>query len=237
MGTVIKVGETGPILSRLSTVDLADHLAKAQAIIEDARRQADQIAAAAEFEADRLRQDARETGFQEGFEEGRREGTLAGCREGLEKSLERYESENATIVSVIEEALAGIEADKEELRIAAERDLFDFAVSVARQLTFESGRRDHEAAQANLRRALHLVEARTDLTISVHPDDLAAIETFAAAVLRPAEDAANTKVVADRALARGGCIVRRGETEVDASLETQVNEMVGLLLGGRATNA
>ena len=129
MGTVIKVGESGPVLARLSTVDLADHLAEAQAVIDEAHRRAAQITGQAERDAERQKREAREAGFKEGYEEGRREGTLAGCREGLEKSLRHYEEENAKIVSVMEQAIAGVEADKEELRVAAERDLLDFAVA------------------------------------------------------------------------------------------------------------
>ncbi len=51
MSTVIKAGRGGPILQRLSTVDLADHLAEAEAVIAEAKRRAAQIVVTAERDA------------------------------------------------------------------------------------------------------------------------------------------------------------------------------------------
>ncbi len=43
MSTVIKANEGGRLLRRLSTVDLADHLAEAQGVIDQAKQCASQI--------------------------------------------------------------------------------------------------------------------------------------------------------------------------------------------------
>jgi flagellar biosynthesis/type III secretory pathway protein FliH len=125
---------------------------------------------------------------------------------------------------------------KDNLRMAAERDLIDFAVSVAAKLTYAIGRRHREAAQENLRRSLPLVESPTNLTVRVNPDDMQSIEVFADSVLKQFDASRAVAVVPDDNIAPGGCRVLAGQTELDATLETQVAEMVALLADAGGEN-
>ncbi|MBU0717081.1 MAG: flagellar assembly protein FliH, partial [Planctomycetes bacterium] len=118
-----------------------------------------------------------------------------------------------------------------DLAITAESDLLDFAVMVASRLTYEIGRLDREAAKANLSRALRLVSSKTDVLIRVHPDDLATMAEFADSVLKQAESSPAVRLEADESMAPGGCRVRSEPMEIDATLETQIDAMVALLLG------
>ena len=232
MSTVIKAGQGGDILQRLSTVDLADHLAEARAVMEQAKLQAERIVARARTDAQLALKEAENTGYQAGYERGRAEGITAGRQDGRREAIERFDREQDNLVSMMKQALAEIDASKEELRFAAERDVLDFAALVARRLTFAIGRLHRESAQANLRRAIQLVESKTDVTIRVHPDDLASIETFAASLLEQVGASRAVKLLSDDSLAPGGCKVESGRTAIDATLEAQVDEMTSLLLGG-----
>ncbi|UCE60338.1 MAG: hypothetical protein JSU63_01045 [Phycisphaerales bacterium] len=234
MSTVIKVGESGPILKRLSTVDLADHLAEAQAVIAAAKRQASGIVSKAREDtrvtAEKAKKDAYEDGYRRGFVDGQQAGHEAARKE----SIERFTQQHAGIVASMERAVAEIDAMKEDLRLAAERDVLDFAVSIAGKLTFAIGREHRESATANLRRALELVASQTALTVRVHPDDIASTEMFADSVLRQADASRAVSIVADESIGPGGCQVQSGAMQIDASLETQVSEMVSLLAGSKS---
>ena len=236
MSTVIKAGQGGNILQRLSTVDLADHLAEARAVIEEAGCRADRIAAQARADAQCALEEAKVTGYQAGYERGHAEGLAAGRQEGRREAIERFNTEQDNLVSMMKRALAEIDASKEELRLAAERDVLDFAALVARRLTFAIGRLHRESAQANLCRAIELVDSKTDVTVRVHPDDLASIETFAASLLDQVGASRAVKIVSDDSVAPGGCKVESDRTGIDATLEAQVNEMTSLLLGGGGEN-
>jgi flagellar biosynthesis/type III secretory pathway protein FliH len=131
----------------------------------------------------------------------------------------------------MEQALTEIDQIKEDLAVAAERDLLEFAVAMAARLTFAIGALHRESAMQNLRRALLLVGSKSDLTVRVHPDDLASMETFAESVVKKMGTARAVNLVPDTTVAPGGCTVGAAEIEVDASLETQIDEMVSLLLG------
>ncbi|MHC4698605.1 MAG: FliH/SctL family protein [Planctomycetota bacterium] len=227
--TVIKAGRAGPVLRNLSTFDLADHLAKADAVIAEAKRRAAAIVSATKREAAENLKQSRESGYKAGHKDGYEEGARRGHEDAHRESIERFNKQQVHVVAAMQDAIAQIDAMKEDLRLAAEKDLIDFAVSVAGKLTFAVGRVHREAALDNLRRALPLVASRTDLTIRVHPDDIASMETFADSVLTRADASRVFDIVPDDTLAPGGCKVLSGQTEIDATLETQVAEMVALL--------
>ena len=231
MSTVIKANQTGHILRRLSTVDLADHLAEARSVIEDARQQATGIVAEAKRDAARALVKAKQSGQDAGYKKGIEEGRKAGHQAAHTESVERFDRQQEQLVAAMREAITGIDALKEDLRIAAERDVLEFAVMIASKLTFDIGRSHREAAVENLKRALRLVSSKTDVTIRVHPDDIASMKTFAASTAEQAHTSRSVEIVPDESFAPGGCVLDSDKTNVDARLETQVEEIVSLLLG------
>ena len=236
MSTVIKVGQAGPLLRRLSTVDLADHLAEAKAIIAEAKRQAAQTVSEAKRKSEQALAQARESGHRAGHERGYAEGTKAGSEAAYRDSIERFNQQHTGVVSAMLRAVADVDAMKEDLRISAEKDLLDLAVSAASKLTFAIGKLHRESALANLRRALELVDSATNLVIRVHPEDVASMEAYADSVLKRADALSAVSIICDDSISPGGCKVNRGRTEIDATLETQVNEMVLLLVGDKGGN-
>jgi len=236
MSTLIKAGQVGPILRQLTTVDLADHLAEADAIVDRARRHGAQIVAEADRAAARAVDEAKKAGYQAGYDAGYRrgedEGAEAGRKAARQEAIARFDREHSGIVAVLSGAIHELESFKSNLRIAAQRDLLGFAVFVARKLTFEIGRLYPEAAAANLERMVRLVGLKSDLTIRVHPTDLEATQRFAESLVKQAHAACAVKMIPDESLAPGGCTVRTDRTECDATLETLVDEMVAILLDG-----
>jgi flagellar assembly protein FliH len=233
MSSVIKAGEAGKIGKRLTTIDLADHVAEARAFLEKAKRESARIVADAKREATRLFEEARREGHERGHAEGLEEGRAAGREQAHVDATARFDREHADVVAAMTQAVGDIEAMKEALAVEAERDLLEFAVSVARKLTFDIGELHREAGVENLRRAVALVGTATDLTVHVHPDDLDSIRTFADSVLARTAASSAVNIVSDDSLAPGGCRVSTASTQIDATLETQVEEMLSLLLGKR----
>ncbi len=237
MASVIKAGATGPILKRLSTVDLADHLSEARVVVESAKGRGADIVAQAEARADEVLERSKKSGHETGYRLGYEEGKEAGRRAAFDEARERFQREQATIVADMARAIREIDDTKEKLRIEAERNLLEFAVRIATRLTFAVGRLHRDAARENLKRAIRLVQSKTDLTIRVHPSDLDSIRTFAGSVLRDVDASQAVTIEADKAIAPGGCKVESEPTRVDATLETQVDEIVSLLLGAPASDA
>ncbi len=246
MPAVIKAGKNGPLLRKLATVDLADHLAEVDGLLVRANRQVDQLLAKAKAEAARIMTEAEQErpriqsraqreGYETGFREGQEAGLAAGREEALGRWSEQFAREQGQLIEDLRRAVQDIEVQKQDLLVTAENDLLDFALAVATKLTFAIGLMYREAATENLRRAIRLVGGQTSLLVRVHPADLETMKVFAPSVLGGVQAAEAVKIIADDSLSPGGCIVQNEKTSVDASLETQVAEVAAQLLGRGAT--
>lgn len=231
VATVIKAGSAGPMLKSLSTVDLADHLSEARDIVDAAKALAAKIEIDARDEGLRKATEAKEIATAEGYKAGFAHGEIAGHAKAFDESKQLFEAQHAGVVTQMKHAIDEIERTKETLRIAAERDVLEFAVELAFDLTYRIGRHSSKAAVENAKRAIRLVGSRTDLTLRVNPNDLQAMKTYASTVLERVDASPGVSVIGDESLAPGGCIVETDRSRVDATLETQIAELSALLLG------
>ncbi len=245
MSTVIKAGHSGPVLKRLATVDLADHLAEARDLLRRARREAVRILedaqrqAAARFagvnqDVQRARAESAEKGYAEGYENGLDAGRKAGLDAALEEARTRFVQEQSSVVSNLVRAARGLDGMKNELHSAAERDFLNFVILAVSKMTFAVGRLHREAAAENLKRALRIVHGQSGLAVRVHPSDLESLRSFASEALAAVEATEAITIQPDKTVSAGGCVVESRTTRVDATLETQLDELVKLLVGEAA---
>ena len=236
MSSVIKAGQTGHYMNKISAVQLTDHLVEARQALEVARRQAEQTLAQARQEKEKVLAEAQQEGHKTGYEEGCKTGKENGYQEAHEKTVEQFQKENANLVSNMERLIVEVEADRENLRITAERNLLEFAVSLASKLTFAIGKEHRESAIENMKRAIQMIGTKTDLTVRVHPDDVASMEKYSLSLVTKMGESIVFNMIADETISPGGCVVANEQTDVDARLESQVDELVTLLLGEKADN-
>ncbi|MHC4064149.1 MAG: FliH/SctL family protein [Planctomycetota bacterium] len=234
MSTIIKRGEQGRLLHRLVALDLADHMAEAHKIVAEARGRARRILAEARHESQRIKADARQSGHEEGLEEGLAEGRASGQAQAFSEAAERFNSEQADLVASFKAVIESIQRDKQDLLIAANRDLLEFCVALARKVTGCVARLDRQAGVANVEKALRLVGGKTDLTVRIHPLDGETLRRFAAELSGGLAGGSHVALVEDEAINPGGAVVTTGGMEVDARIETQLDQITGLLLGTEA---
>jgi flagellar assembly protein FliH len=230
--TVIKAGDALQVERQIRPVDLADHLAEASQVVERARREAAALVEQGKREADELRAGAREAGQQEGHKAGWDAGWAAGHQQAREEARQAFETRHLSMVQALQAATATLDGQRESLALQGERDLLRFAMRVAGELTFAVGRTYPEAAVANLRRCLERVQQRCDLVVYAHPQDLETLKEFATKEWEALGEGHAVRFEADESMAPGGCKVTGRETEVDASLDTQIEQLVQLFLGG-----
>ncbi len=236
MPSVIKAGKAENYKRQLAPIRLTDHVAEARKTIEAATRQAEQTLAQAMQEKERVFEEARQSGYKKGQEEGYTEGKDAGYKDAFEESQKVFQKEHSNIVSNLQRLITQMESDREDLQIASERHLLGFAVSLAKKLTFEIGIEYRESAIENLQRAIKIIGSKTKLKVRMHPDDIESMKKFSESLVQQFGDSMVCTVTADESMAPGGCRVANDLTEVDATLDTQVDEMVGLLLGRKNVN-
>ena len=238
MSTVIKSGQEFKLVRQLTTIDLADHLAEAHEVVSAARHRARAITTQAQRDAAVALQEAKKEGYATGHEKGYRDGVEAGKAQGLEESAERFSREQATLCAAFDAVLTEFSERQGGLLIEARHDVLQFAVALARRVAQRVGEVDRTAATANLEQALRLVVRKTDLTVRVNPIDAETMRRFAGDLVTRVGWCEHVTVVENPSIAPGGCTVVAGATEVDAGIDTQMDEIVRLLVGecGEAPN-
>ena len=232
MPTVIKADEQNPaFVKRLETVDLSDHLAEAKLVVKAARAKARAVLERTRVEADALREQATQEGYEAGFRRGYEAGARAGYQSAFEEAQRTFATDQANLVQAATDMIDTYERMKRDLFITARQDMLEFAAKVAERVTRQIGVVNREAATANLEAALELVESRTDLVVRINPLDQTTVEQFAGQLQERAERARNISLVVDESIAPGGCSVATQDTEVDATLDTQIEQITRLVVG------
>lgn len=227
MSTVIKAGQSFKIAQRLTTIDLADYLAEAERIMHGARVQARSIVVDARQDA----ANAEAQGRAEGEVRGRVEGFEAGQAAGLAEAGERFDRELGSLQAAMGAAIVEFEAAKRNLLIAARHDVLEFAVALARRVVKRVVEIDRTAAAASLEEALRLVSGQSDVTVRVNPLDGESLRRFAAELAVRTAACPHLTLVDDPQVSPGGCILSTPTTRVNADIESQLDQIVRLLLG------
>lgn len=147
---------------------------------------------------------------QEGYEEGYRDGLVA--LEGFKKSYAEQMSER------VGQLLRGFDRELSALESEMARALTHTAVLLARQVLRDELQARPEAVAQVAREALETIAASArQVTVRVHPDDLPLVGGGAQDTLQ----ARGARLLADPAIARGGCRIESEVGAVDASIEAR----------------
>jgi flagellar assembly protein FliH len=157
--------------------------------------QAAGIIQAARLEADAIETEARERGFAEGYSAG------------LATAAAELEPARAALAA----AADGVRATLAELTAQAERQAAELALALADKVLAAALEVRPELVGDVVAGALRGVTER-ELKIEVHPDDVAFLTDAAAGV----------EIVPERRIARGGCVVRTPDGEIDARISEQL---------------
>jgi flagellar assembly protein FliH len=172
-----------------------------------ARNEAAQIVAAAQAEAERIREQARLEGHAEGYEAGRADAArqCAPAVQALGETLAQAQAERETVAEQMEEAAVGL-----ALQIA------DKALTGA--ITAQP-----ERVVDVVRGALRCLVERERVTILVNPDDLEIVREAVEGLVRQLGGMDHVDVQEARRVKRGGAIVRSTTGEIDARLQTKLD--------------
>jgi flagellar biosynthesis/type III secretory pathway protein FliH len=177
--------------------------------LEQAALKARRLVAAAEAEADRVRDEARTAGHDEGFEAGRSE------------ALAQLAPSIATAVAALS-AVRTLEADASD---RVERQAVDLALEVAERVVAGTIAASPERLFDIVRGALRTIIERERVTLLVHPEDLDLMRDGVAEVTGALGGIEHLEVQEERRVGRGGAIVRTSLGEVDARIETKLERV------------
>jgi len=195
---------------RVVPAALVDAGAEARAVVDEARRQAEALLDEARAQAAQLHVEARRAGEVEG----------------------RALAEAAFTTALVE---ARAEADR--IRRSALPSAQTIAVRMAEKIVGRVIALDATAMADIARQALEAARARAGVvSLRVHPEDWAAIETARPALAARLAKAVELRVVPDAAVGRHGCVVESAAGRLDARLDTQLAALERAAFGGRVND-
>jgi len=164
------------------------------------------ILAQADVEAQRIRELARAEGHAEGFARGRTDGL----------------TETRAAAQALQAALTQLQARAQDLADTVERDAVELALALAGKILAGAFDVEPQRVLDVVAGALRRVADRRSVTVLVNPDDLELVESAVGELRGQAGGIELCDVQADRRVSRGGAIVRTRESEVDATVQTQL---------------
>src|SRR3954451_8988173 len=165
-----------------------------------------ELVAAAEAEADRVRDNARAVGLSEGLAIGREE-AVAQFTPSIGAALE---------------ALSAVRALEANATERVERHAVELALQVAERVVAGTIAVSPERLLEVVRGALRTIIERERVTLLVHPEDLDLMRDGVADVTGALGGIEHLEVQEERRVGRGGAIVRTSLGEVDARVETKL---------------
>ena len=181
---------------------------QARALLDEAGRQAQALVGEARALAAELREEARRAGEEQGRAQG--------------------EAAFSTL-------LVQARAEAEQVRRAALPAAQTIAVRMAEKIVGRAVALDATAMADIARQALEAARVRAGVvSLRVHPEDWAAIETARPALAARLAKAVELRVIPDASVGRHGCVVESGAGRLDARLETQLAALERAAFGGRA---
>ena len=224
---VIKAQHAPASLQPFSMKDVEE---AARGILLRARRQAEQLLAAAQQEGEALKEQARADGTREGFEQGFAEGAQQGAESGRQQAMEEHRAQLADAVRSLTTAAAELDARRHELETEALREVVSLSAAIARRVTKRQGLIDNEVLAANLSEAMRLAVGAADVRLAFHPEQRKTLEAALPLLRIEWPSLRHVELVEDATLSPGGCRVFTRGGRVDADLGEQLDRVIDELM-------
>lgn len=230
MSSILKNDSASDEPAQASVLNLVDLAAEAQTAVLEARKDAARIVAQARQRAAEMEEQASQRGYEEGLSRGRNEGYADGRSEALAEARQQLAMESAALAELARKIIRELTAARADVAQQARRQALDFALEVAEAIVGHVALRDVAAAHANLQRILETAHLGGDILIKVNPGQLAALQSQCRELVASL-NCGQVRLAADDRIGPGGVKLLSGQGEIDATIETQVRNVLEALQG------
>ena len=158
---------------------------------------------------------------QAGFERGQQEAEQRFAQKAEELRREWESNHRSDVVRTLEHLNRSVQTQVAEMFKSLEKHVIMLAAEAAIKLT--SGIPiSTDMVEAYVREAMNLVEHDTEMTVVLHPEDLALLEQHQSSLLNRAGGSSVLKFRPDAKVNRGGCLLETKFGEMDARRETKI---------------
>ena len=193
---------------------------KANNIIEDAKQMYLRIIEEANFEAQRILDQARnerEEIHRQTSEQGYHDGYNAGYNEGL-NNAEAIIQQAAELKRQLDDR-AGI------MYREAECELMSMVLDIARKVIGEELTQNPDVSLSLIKQAIEKCAFKSKLSIRVSQEDYDYVNENKNRIIMLTEGINDLEICCDRALPKGSCIVETSSGEINSGIDVQMNEI------------
>lgn len=194
----------------------------AQAAKNDAARQAKEIISDAEARAQQMMLDA-EAAIEQETEAGRQRGYAEGMAKAEQEALERKKFEAGELQNMID----SVRAERQRMIDSLEGEIIETVIEIAKK-TIRSQIGDNEVFLGIVRSEMAQLKSMDGITLSVAVEDFVRLFGSTEGVAAQFPDG-NVKVVADKELSEGDCIIETEAEVVDCGVNGQLERVEELL--------
>ncbi len=214
---------------RVSSLDIPDFANKGTAfskkgadekgadeIIEEAKKEAENILKEAATKATLIMEDAKKRGFDEGFL----------------KAKEEFKEETKDVMSRLENIFSELSNFRKLMFDQFSSPILSLSFEIAKKIIRKEIEEDKEFVLRILEEILLEFLDATSIIIKVNPSDFAIIEEFKPNILSRLKDLSELKLIADDSVEKGGVIVETDFGTVDGRISEQIEVIKEALLNG-----
>ncbi|MBS4763945.1 MAG: flagellar assembly protein FliH, partial [Brachyspira sp.] len=181
----------------------------ASKIIQDANAEKAKI----ESESESIRDAAYKEGYAKGYDEG------------FEKSFSDSNNDLTKLAEQLRKILGETINKRNEIIDAAEAQVIEVAVLIAKRVVKMLTERDKGIVIRNIQEALRRIKGRTKITIRVNIDDLEVSARHKDEFYQMLDKIEGVTVLEDPNVDIGGCMIETDFGDIDARINTQLNEI------------
>ena len=158
---------------------------------------------------DELREQARNEGYAEGYDQG--------FEAGKQESIETAKAQVVMLQSLID----ALDQPFSQIELEVSEYLLSLVSLICKAVIFRELSTDPHHIQITLNRALELLsEEKGNVYLTVHPDDMAVVSDHWS------DELGVLKIIPSSEISRGGCRIKRNDSLVDATIESQLRKII-----------
>ncbi len=210
---------------------LEDLVRQADEGLADAQAQATKILVAARRQGHELSLRAEEKGYREGFTRGRKEGFAEGERRAHQAIERKLQQQTTELLAQARRVVAELTDARANLLNSARDEMLRFALELAERIVGHIAVADSQVARQNLAKALELADATGRICIRVNPSQLQLLQKYGRELTETLAMDGHIELTADETIAPGGVKLTTRSGQIDATIQTQLDNVAEALLG------
>ena len=182
-----------------------------------------------EKEREREEENNRIKEFELAKEEAYKKGMLD-AEHNFKLEIERLRSEHASLVTMFQDAVKHLTDKREKIWQESESEIIKLILTISSKIVgYEINTNGINVVKHVVKDALSYVSEKKIVSVRLSPDDVKKINTLEE--MKVTEQ--NIKMVEDRTISSGGCIVETNFGSVDSQIETRWEEILKTFLGNK----